>query len=283
MTENIPKGVLYALATTLVASTAAAASKLVANDVPVSMIVLAQYSICLVIALPSLFKKKNNVLKTSRPWAHIVRGVTGWLCFYAYYQALAYIPLVDASLLRNTGPLFVPVVIWLWLKVTIRKRAVLPMLLGFAGVVLMLQPDIKGLKIWHLVGLVSGIFLACSMVGTRTLASSEPSSRINFYYFSISFLCSLPVALINWQPIPLSSLPYLLYIGSSIWLTMWFYTRAYSYARASVIAPINYSGVVFAGLIGWGIWGHVPDLYATIGIGLILLAGVMTVILNQSG
>ncbi|MRI33531.1 EamA family transporter [Endozoicomonas sp. OPT23] len=291
MTENIPRGVLFALATTLVASTAGAASKLISSDVPVAMIVLAQYAICLLIALPWLIKElsstfrgkslNESVLKTSRPWTHIARGITGWLCFYAYYQALAYIPLVDAALLRNTGPLFVPLVVWLWLKKKVRKRVVMPMVLGFAGVMLILKPDMEGFKVWHLVGLASGLLLACSMVGTRTLATTEPSSRINFYYFSISFLCSVPVALANWQPVPLSALPYLLYIGASIWLTMWFYTRAYGYARASVIAPVNYSGVVFAGLIGWLLWSHIPDATALAGMSMIILAGILTVVINN--
>lgn len=280
--ENIPKGVAYALATAVVASTAGAASKLISADVPVPLIVLLQYSICLMGMLPWLFRNGFKATKTNRPGAHFLRGITGWLCFYAYYQALAYIPLVDATLLRNTGPLFVPLVVWLWLKVMVPGKAWGPMLLGFAGIFLILRPEVDGIKPWHLLGLASGFFLAFSMVGTRTLTSTESSSVIMYYYFLISFLCSLPMAVMNWQAIPLWALPYLLYVGFSIFFTMWLYTQAYTWARASVVAPVNYCGVVFAGLLGWFLWDHVPDSIALMGMMLVVGAGLLSIFINSA-
>ncbi|KEQ19239.1 DMT family transporter [Endozoicomonas numazuensis] len=280
-TENIPKGVTYALATAIVASTAGAASKLISGDVPVPVIVLAQYFICLLLMLPWLLKRSASSLKTERLGAHLVRGITGWLCFYAYYQALAYIPLVEATLLRNTGPLFVPLVVWLWLKFKVPGKSWGPMLLGFAGVLLILKPDFEGISIWHIVGLTSGLFLAFSMVGTRALSSTEPSSRIMFFYFLISFLCSLPMAFLSWKVIPLWTLPYLLYVGASICITMWLYTQAYTWARASVVAPVNYCGVVFAGLLGWWGWGHIPDTLAFVGMALVVAAGLLSIFVNS--
>ena len=279
--ENIPKGVAFAIATTLMASTAATASKLIAGEVSVPQIVLAQYLIGLMVTLIWQSRSFSVSLKTSRFTEHMIRGVAGWLCFYAYYQALAYIPLVDAALLRNTGPLFVPLVVYLWLKKKVSRRAWLPMLLGFAGVLMILKPDLDGVSQWHLIGLLSGILLAVSMVGTRALSSTEPASRILFFYFLISFACSLPVALLNWQPIPASAYPYLLYIGLAIHITMWLYTKAYTFARASVVSPINYSGVVFSGLLGWFIWEHVPDYVSLAGMLLVVGAGLLSVFLNM--
>ena len=70
-------------------------------------------------------------------------------------------------------------------------------------------------------------------------------------------------------------------IGLSIWLTMWLYTRAYSYANASVISPISYSGVLFTGLLGWLIWDQVPELSAVIGAVLIISGGIGSVYLGR--
>ncbi|AMO56987.1 DMT family transporter [Endozoicomonas montiporae] len=282
MKENTPKGVAYAVATAVIASTAAAATKLVAADVPVPLIVLVQYSICLVVMLPWLLRNGVCVLKTSRPAAHAMRGLTGWLCFYVYYLALAHIPLVDATLLRNTGPLFVPLALWLWLKVVIPGKSWVPMILGFFGVLLILRPQFAGINPWHVAGLMSGFFLAFSMVGTRTLSTTEPSSLILFYYFAISFVCSLPIAIANWQPVPLWTLPYLVYVGLSIFITMWLYTQAYTWAKATVVAPVNYLGVVFAGLLGWLMWDHVPDTVAMLGMILVVAAGLLSIYLNAS-
>ncbi len=278
--DNVSKGVFFALATAIVASTAGAATKFIAGEVAIPVIVFVQYALCLLIMMPWLFRRGLSPLKTARPGEHLLRGVMGWLCFFTYYLALEQIPLVDASLLRNTAPLIVPLVVFGWMKVIVPKRRWWPMLVGFAGVILIIKPEISDMKIWHLVGLLSGISLAVSMVATRSLASTESSSVILFYYFLISLLCSIPLAIVHWQSIPFWTLPYLIYIGLSICLTMWLYTQAYSCTRASVIAPVNYSGVVFAGLLGWIIWNHIPDIWAILGIVFVIGAGLLSVYLN---
>ncbi len=273
---EVLKGVQFAIVSSLVASTAGAASKMIADVVPVTTIVLFQYGLCLLLLVPMLLRYPFSHWSTRRPGAHLLRGCAGWLCFYAYYLAIKHIPLVDAALLRNTAPLFVPLLVWGWMKVAVSKSHWQPLILGFVGVVLILKPDLEGVETWHLIGLVSGLSLALSMVGTRVLSNTEPASVILFYYFLISFLCSLPLAIMEWRSIPLWTLPYLLYIGISISLTMWCYTQAYTRAKASIVAPINYSGVVFAGMLGWLIWGHVPDVIALVGIVLVVGAGLLS-------
>lgn len=58
---------------------------------------------------------------------------------------------------------------------------------------------------------------------------------------------------------------------------MWLYTQAYTYAKASVVAPVSYPGVVFAGLPGWLIWEHVPDAIALAGMCLVISAGLLSI------
>lgn len=284
MTDNARKGILFALATALVGSTAGAAGKLAAQDLNTPMIIFVQYSICLFVMLPKLVQQGTNSLATQHWKTHLIRGAGGWISFFAFYAALADIPLVDATLLRNTAPLFVPLVVWLWAGVIIPKNRWIPLILGFIGIVIILRPGAgdSGLSIAYLIGLSSGALLAVSMVGTRLLSRSDSSGTIMFYYFALSLVLSTPLALLNWQPIPLQSWPYLLYIGLSIFIAMWLYTKAYSYAKPSIVSPISYFSVVFSGLIGWGIWGHVPTTITIIGIAIVICAGICTVYLGNS-
>lgn len=278
------KGILFALATALVGSTAAAAGKLASQDLGTPMIVFVQYGICLTIMLPKLITQGRSSLVTSRWKTHLVRGAGGWISFFAFYSALAEIPLVDANLLRNTAPLFVPLIIWLWIGQVIPKNRWIPLTLGFIGVAIILRPQAgsTGFNLAYLVGLSSGALLAVSMVGTRILSHSESSGTIMLYYFLLSFILSTPLAIANWQPIPLESWPYLLYIGLSIFIAMWLYTKAYSYAKPSIVSPISYFSVVFSGLIGWLIWGHVPTALSVVGIAVVICAGICTVYLGNS-
>lgn len=279
--QNLSLGVFFAVGTSLVMSIAAALIKYTSALVSIETIVFAQYLICVSVMLPWLARKGLGELKTDRPWLHLIRGLSGWACFYCYYLALNYVPLVDAALLRNSAPLCVPVLLLLWKGIRIPALRWLPIFIGLAGVLLILKPGSDGLSFWHLVGFGSAISLAGSMVTTRFLTQTEPNNRIIFYYFAISTVTAAPLALLNWQPVPADAWLPLLLIGLSIWLVMWLYTQAYRYAKASVISPLNYLGVVFTGFWGWVFWDQIPDNLAVIGTLLVFTGGLLAVFLGK--
>ena len=274
-------GAAFALATTLVMSLAAAATKYTAQFVSIEQIVLIQYLVCTLLMLPWLARKGISTLKTDKPFLHLIRGLSGWLCFYTYYLALKEIPLGEASLLRNSAPLIVPLLVLVWLKYRMPWLNWLPVGIGFIGIGLVLKPDGNAFNPWHLIAFASALTLTVSIVSTRVLTLTEPTNRILFYYFSLSALFSLPFALSNWQPVPLISLPFLAGISLSVWGIMWLYTQAYSYAKATIIAPLSYFGVLFAGLLGWLFWQQVPDMMAVLGAVLIIGGGIGSVWLGK--
>jgi len=276
--DNLQRGIVFALTTALIGSTAGAATKLIASDVPISVIIFIQYSLCLLLILPNIIKDRQQ-LHTSQISTHITRGLAGWLSFLAYFYALNEISLVEANLLRNTAPLFVPLVLFIWGRQLIDKRRWLPLVIGFIGISFILSPEnpSNGVALAYWVGLGSGAALATSMVGTRRLSHTDSSQTIMFYYFALSTLCSLPLAVSDWQGLPaLDTWPYLAYIGVSIYLAMWSYTLAYSYAKPSVVAPISYFSVVFSGVLGWILWQDIPSTLSFYGIFLVVCAGAAT-------
>ena len=276
--DSVIKGVAMALLTALLSSSSAALGKYTSASVLPTTIVFIQYLVCVAVMLPWLYKQKAGYLRTAHLSTHLIRGLSGWACFFAYFYALKHTPLVDASLLRNTAPLFVPLVAWIWLRVVVPGNCWIPMISGFAGVILILQPAGDDSSIWHSVGLMSGITLSVSMLGTRVLSATEPQGRILFYYFFISLICSAPFAIYYWQPIPPNMWIWLVLIGLSIWVMMWCYTKAYSYAKPSIISPVSYMGVVFAGLTGWYIWNHTPDSMSVLGMVVVMIAGIISVV-----
>ncbi len=206
---------------------------------------------------------------------HAIRSISGCACFYTYYVAMQHMPLVDATLFRNTAPLLVPLVILVWYRTSIPAVRLIPLVIGFSGITLVLRPTLEGVNIWHLVALSSGLGLAISMVGTRELARTEPESRILFYYFSISLLFVLPFFAMTYEPIPMTALPWLLYVGVVMYGTFVIYTKAFSYVPSSVLAPTSYFAIVFSGLLDWLIWGVVPDTPTIAGIALVVCGGLL--------
>jgi drug/metabolite transporter (DMT)-like permease len=279
--QNLAKGISLGIITVFLGSCVSAAGKHLTEQVDIATIVLFQYLICFLLSLPWLARNGFSALKTEYPSHHIIRGVSGCLAFYAFYFALKYIPLVDASLLRNTAPLLVPVVLFIGFQIKIPKARWLPLLVGFIGVAVMLQPTQKGANWWHLLGLVSGLGLSLSMVYTRVLAQKEAEGLILFYYFLISLLFVVPFFILNYEPIPIDALPWLLFIGVTMYFTFGLYTKAYKFVQASVLSPTSYFSVIFAGILELLIWGHVPSMMTIIGIILIVSGGFLVIRQNS--
>ena len=278
--HNTGLGVSYALATSLVASTAAACAKYLSGSLSPWLIVWCQYGLCTLLTLPWLLRLGPGGLRTQRPGLHLIRSLGGWMGFTTYYLALPFIALADASVLRSAAPLWVPLIVFIWLRERIPTVRWVALLCGFVGVLLVLKPDAGNVNPGHLLGMLAGVGLAISMATTRALSASEPAARVLFYYFFISFIAATPMGLLHLTPIPATLWPALLYVGLSIFLTMVLYNRAYSLAPTSVIAPLGYVAVPAAAVIDWLFWGHLPGALMLAGCTLIILSGIFAVTLR---
>lgn len=280
---DLRRGVTYAVLTTLVGSTAAASAKFLGGRVSPYVVVFAQYLVGVLILLPWLLRKGTRGLATDMPWLHFWRSIAGWIGFMAYYVAIDRIPLVDAAMLRSAAPIWVPAILFLWLGVRLPLARWGAIGIGLAGVLLILHPDTHGISIWHVVGMFAGIGLAVSMATTRRLAATESPQTIIFYYFGIAGLATLPFAIATWKTPSLADALVLVYIGVSIYITMALYTAAYTYAKSSVISPLSFLGVVFAGLFGLLFWQELPGWLTVAGILLVIGGGVIAVWLESRG
>jgi drug/metabolite transporter (DMT)-like permease len=276
--QNISLAISLSFAMVLIGSISTAGVKYMAEIVEPTVIVAVQYLVGLLLCLPSVLKKGTSSLKTTQLPLHLLRGLAGVLGFYLYYASLKYIPLVDGMLLRQAAPLCVPLVMLLWLRQTIRGVTWIPLIIGFIGIALLLQPSESSGSTWHGVAFLSAICLSFSMVSTGKLAETEPNHRILFYYFAMSSLAIVPFSITSMTGIPLWAWATLIVISIAMYSAIGLYTRAYSLAKASTIAPINYFSVLVSGLIGWIVWNEVPDIIAMIGMLLIIAGGVTTIV-----
>jgi len=265
----------------MLGSTAAAATKYVSAHVTTEAIVTFQYFVCTLLCLPRIVRCGIRTLHTQRLGLHLMRGLAGVTSFYLFYAAIERIPLMDAMMLRQSAPLTVPLVMWIWSREKIPKSAWLPLSIGFAGIAVILRPSPLGLSWWHLGGFLSALGLGISMVGTRKLASTEPTTRILFYYCALSLACVAPFSLHDFHGIAILDWIALCYIGIAIYLVLVLYTWAYGMAPTVAIAPINYFSVVLAGLWGWLFWNQVPDGWSLVGSALVVAGGLLTLYLAR--
>lgn len=265
----------------LLGSTAAAATKYVSASVSTEAIIAVQYFVCTLLCLPRILQPGLRSLRTERLGLHLMRGLVGVVSFYLFYAALGHIPMMDAMMLRQSAPLTVPLVVWLWGRETIPRSAWLPLLVGFVGIAIILRPSPAGLSWWHAGGFLSALGLAISMVATRKLATTEPTVRILFYYCVLSLACVLPFTIGDFSGLAVLDWLAMIYIGAAIYWVLELYTRAYGMAPTAAIAPINYFAVVLAGFWGWLFWDQVPDHWSVLGSVLVITGGLLTLYLAR--
>jgi len=237
-----------------------------------------QYAIAFLCFLPSGVRMGPAALGTQRVGLQIFRSLAGSACQLLFFFSLGSLPLLDASLLSNSAPLFIPLVVWLWFRKPVSRTVWFSLLIGLAGVVLTIHPGPQLLRNpAALLALASGVLSAVALVATNRLAEIDPPSRTLLWNFGVSTVLLIPVAVIVWTPLSARAWLMLLSVGVLYALTQWFIILAYRYAGAAELSPFNYSVVVFSGILGWMFFANVPGLSAVAGTVLISAGGILSI------
>jgi drug/metabolite transporter (DMT)-like permease len=251
-----------------------------AAQVSTATIVFFQNFISLLLFLPWSLRHGPTPLKTSRIGLHILRACAGLLSQVLMFAAVKKMPLMNAVLLTNSAPLFIPLITWAWLKEKISGIVWASLLVGFVGVVLILKPSAALItNPAALIATTAAIFSAFALVTVNRLSTTETTQRILFYYFLISSIVTAPFAIWNgaiFRPRATVDWLYLVGIGVFMAASQLLIILAYRHASAGRIAPFNYSVVVFSGLIGWFVWKNAPDLLSLFGVVLVTAGGILS-------
>jgi drug/metabolite transporter (DMT)-like permease len=248
-----------------------------AQQVPTGTLVFFQNFISLVLFLPWILRPGLASVKTTRTRLHVWRAIAGLLSQALMFAAVKKMPLMDAVLLANSAPLFIPIITWAWLKHKIRGVVWTSLLVGFIGIVLILKPNAAMLADPSaLIATSAAAFSAFALVTVNLLSTTETTRRILFYYFLISSLLTAPFVFLHWHAPTATEWIYLIGIGIFMAASQLLIILAYRQASAERIAPFNYSVVVFSGLIGWLVWKNAPDIVSLAGVVLVTFGGILS-------
>ncbi len=251
-----------------------------AAQVSTGTIVFFQNFVSLLLFLPWVLRHGAGPLKTSRIGLHILRACAGLLSQVLMFAAVKKMPLMNAVLLTNSAPLFIPLITWAWLKEKIGGIVWASLLVGFIGVVMILKPSPALIaNPAALIATSAAVFSAFALVTVNRLSTTETTQRILFYYFLISSIVTAPFAFIDghiFHPMAAKEWMYLVGIGIFMAASQLLIILAYRHASAGRIAPFNYSVVVFSGLIGWLLWKDAPDMLSLFGVVLVTVGGILS-------
>lgn len=248
--------------------------KLLAETMPSQNLVFFRNLFGLMALSPILVKFGAASVKTKVLHLHILRSLAGILAMYCFFYALTKLPLADAMLLKISAPLFIPIIAFIWISEFISTRAILAVFVGFLGVILVIRPTGE-IQFASLIGLLGGALAAFAKVSIRRMSDTEPTSRIVFYFATISLIVSIIPLLSSWVTPTKNEWLMLLVLGVVGTMGQLFLTRAYTLAPASRVGPFTYSSIVFASLIGWWFWNETMTLITIAGASLIIFAGML--------
>lgn len=262
-------GLLFAIMGALVKS--------VSVSLPNEMVVFFRSLIGLLALTPWLVHHGPRHFRTHKFGAHLMRALAGLAAMYCFFYALGHLPLAEAVLLNYSAPLFIPLAALLWAGEGFKRNLWWPIGIGFVGITLILKPGLGMFTPVALIGLAAGILSALAMAGIRRLTSTEPTTRIVFYFSLIAAVVSAVPLLWSWQTPDPTLWMKLIAIGTLATVAQLLMTRAYAHAPAAQVGPFSYGIVVFAGLLGWALWSELPDLLSLTGVLLVAGAGILTI------
>jgi drug/metabolite transporter (DMT)-like permease len=287
--QNTIHGTYLALATFLSTAFIGVVVKGLPVDTPPMTIGFFQFLSVLLLTLPWVLRANPMLtqagglqnLKTQHLALHLLRGISGLLAHLCFYVAIFFVPLVDANLLLSAAPLWVPLLLLIFMRQAVARALWISIFTGFVGVGFILHPNLQTFNRGAIYGLLSGIMLAVALITVRVLASTEPPARQLFYYSLFSSLICLPSVILQWRPMQLSEFALLGSAGLFLFSQQFFLVKALHYINAGLLSPMSYFTIVFAGLFGWLLWSEAPDIRSVIGVALVLFSGLLTVVIGK--
>lgn len=220
-------------------------------------------------------QKGLAIAETRRPWLEIVRSLCLLGSTICNFTAIIYIPLTVTASISFTMPLVLCALSIPLLGEKVGWRRWLAIVAGFAGVLIIVRPGTAAFHPAMLLSFLGVGFTAFYFLLTRKLAGVDSTTTQSFYAAGIATLCLLPFAFRGWVwPDSIGEwIPFFL-IGAMAMIGHQAITLAHRLAPASVLAPFNYSLIVFLTASSWLVFNEPPDVWIFVGAPIVIGSGL---------
>ncbi|WP_295698676.1 DMT family transporter [Helicobacter mastomyrinus] len=284
MKQNIARGIFAMLLSSFLFALMSAEAKILTQSLPAMEVAFFRSFVMVVMLLPIVFSKplKNPTHKKGGWWFLISRSMTGGLSFVALFYNIATIPLGTATAFAQSMPLYIVLLSLIFLKERYNLGVILSTIVGFVGILLICDPHLEGLDMINILfGVINGLFMAIAFLNLRALKDYFNSWAA---VFATGVAMSIIALCVSFTPLPYLSdmwiMPqdwewlHIVLLGLFGTLGQHYLTRAYMLAPAGIVAPIDYTRLVFSIGLGIALGDSLPNLPTSIGICLIIFSGI---------
>lgn len=273
--ENHRKAVTFALLAAGSLAAMAAFAKLAA-DAGLLERVLGRNLVMLLVASVVLRHGRGRPLGSpgnrGRLLMRALLGLGGVTC---YFFAIDHMLLADAAMLNKLSPFVALVAAWTMLGERPASRTIGAVTLAFCGALLVMKPRLDLSMVPALAGFGSAVFAGCAYTVVRSLRDRERPETIIFVFSLVTVIVLAPPVAIGFRGISLGQVGWIVLIGLSAAAGQFSLTHAFRHGPAAEVALYSYTTIVFSALVGFLVWGEVPDLLSVLGAVAILGAAVV--------
>ena len=264
MSKNI-QAVLLALVASFCAVLMSVFLKLGQQDANVFTVGFMRFFFGFLIILPFIIKSRFKIYSTTNLKLHISRSIINVPMMILGFAALMYIPLEQIKAIGFLSPILVVILSVIFLKEKIYLIRTFSLVLGFIGTLIILRPGIIEINIGVYMVLLSGLLWSTVIIITKFMSKTDSAMTILTYQYTFVSLFTLPLAIIYWSNPTFTSIFYSFLaaiVGTVLHLCI---NNSYKLADLSIIQPVWFTQLIFASLLGFVIFGSLPDLFTWIG------------------
>ncbi len=279
--ESVARGALLVSAGSITLVVMATLVKYLGSRLPSMEILFFRSLIGFFFVLPIFIRNPLEPFRTKRFGMHLVRGATGAAGNACFFWTITHLLLADAMALQFSRPLFMIPLALIFLGEIAGLRRSLITIVGFLGILLYARPFTAGFEPGALVGAMGAFFGGLVVISIKRLQTTEPTRVIMFYYAFWNAAFALIPAVWFWVTPTLPELAVLTVIGFLGIGGQTMITHGLSQGDATVLAPLDYSRIIYSAALGYLLFGELPGVWSFAGMALIVASSLYLVLTEK--
>ena len=241
------------------------------QGMPILQIVWARMAFGALLTLPFTLRHGGPAaIRPDRPAYHTVRAILLVAATFLFFSALKYLPIADALAIFFVQPLILTAISPFVLGEKVGPRRWAAVAVGFIGTLIIIRPGFAELNPGTFLALGAGACLAFYFAMTRRISGSAPAMVTTFHTSLMGAILTTLAVIPLWEPPGAAQWGLLVLIGIIATVGHYMIVRAYDHAEASLLAPLAYTEMVMATLLGWWFFGDFPDGWTFFGVAILI-------------
>jgi drug/metabolite transporter (DMT)-like permease len=271
------RGIALILASTVFLGASDVTAKYLSATLPSIEIAWIRFLVFALIMVPAMVPRSPVYsLRTGQPGLQLLRGAALLSSSLFFISGLRFLPIAEASATGFVSPLFVTALSILFLGERVGLRRWLATAVGLIGVMIILRPGTSAFHPAAFFPLVSALGWACTLIMTRMMSGKEHASTVMTYSSIAGVIILTALVPFVWVAPTWHDILFGILIGIASTAGQWIVVLAFRYADASVLAPFSYSQLLWVSILGFWVFGEVPDVWTITGAIFIVASGLYT-------